>query len=92
MKTRPPFAPDVMGYKKVFQEIGRVCGRMQAQHIDCISAGTWDWLVKQGITFEKKTVCLETETEDKILYFDYDDRNPLNHNAKVYKISGGNNR
>lgn len=92
MKTRPSFAPDVMGYKKVFQEIGRVCGRMQAQHIDCISAGTWDWLVKQGITFEKKTVCLETETEDKILYFDYDDRNPLNYNAKVYEISGGNSR
>ncbi len=95
MKTRPEFASDVTSYKKVFRSISESFGQKAAGHVEIFSQEAWKILhnVKQELHDVKwNRVFIKSELEmanlkgKKLVYFDYNRRNPLNHNAQVYEI------
>ena len=95
MKTRPEFASDVTSYKKVFRSISESFGQKAAGHVEIFSQEAWKILhnVKQELHDVKwNRVFIKSELEmanlkgKKLVYFDYNRRKPLNHNAQVYEI------
>lgn len=95
MKTRPEFASDVTPYKKVFRSISESFGQKAAGHVEIFSQETWKILhdVKQKLhDVKSNSIFIKSELEiinlkgKKLVYFDYNIRNPLNHNAQIYEI------
>lgn len=90
MKTRPSFADDVKGYKRLFRSISEQLGLNHMEHVEVISEQAWRELILQGVKFRQVSVKSEYVHEavynKKILYFDYTKRDPLNNNAEVYEV------
>jgi hypothetical protein len=88
MKTRPAFAADVKKYKQQFHAISVSCKLDHDEHVELLSKKAWEILGQQGVTAKETAYTADEEVlQDKILvYFDYRQRNPLNHNAAVHQI------
>lgn len=95
MKTRPEFALDVSLYKKLFRSISENFGQETAGHVEIFSEETWEVLqnVKQELhdvkwkeIFIKSAFEIENLKGKRLVYFDYNTRNPFNHNAQIYEI------
>lgn len=86
MKTRPEFGADVKPYKKLFHEVSVQCGLEQKEHVEIFSAKAWEILQNMGVKAGVRKVSMEVLQGQKLVYFDYQNRNPLNYNAKVYEL------
>jgi hypothetical protein len=89
MKTRPAFAADVKKYKQQFHTISVSCKLNHDEHVELLSKKAWEILGQQGVTAKETAYTADEEVlQDKILvYFDYRQRNPLNHNAAVHQVT-----
>lgn len=89
MKTRPDFAADMKEYREIFRRISKELAHT-GEHIEVISFETWKELKDLGVRIGKRTfdVANDNLTDKKVLCFDYQNRNPLNHNAAVYEVCG----
>lgn len=94
MKTRPAFAPDVREYKRLFRSISDQFRLNHTEHVEIISEQAYRELALCGAELRrvsatwKEGECVHPDdiSGKKIIYFDYNKRNPLNHNAEVYEV------
>ena len=88
MKTRPDFAAETSDRKKLFHEVTVYFDLKKQEHVELVSEETLNDLCRLGAYFK----IAEMESDDKpekgkkIIYFDYEKRDPLNHNASVYEV------
>ena len=88
MKTRPDFAAETSDRKKLFHEVTVYFDLKKQEHVELVSEETLNDLCRLGADFK----IAEMESDDKpekgkkIIYFDYEKRDPLNHNASVYEV------
>lgn len=86
MKTRPEFAVDISVHRDTIKELARKYELEKNKHIEPISARTLKY-IDAGYTDSETAEMSCGETDGvKYIVFDYENRNPLNYNAKIERI------
>ncbi len=92
MKSRPGFASEVQSFRQIFRYVSGTCGLDKNEHLEYLSAEVWNILQDMNVSYEEKE-CEYTEDMKEmqkqgnvLVYFDYEKRNPLNHNGTVCKV------
>lgn len=85
-KQRPAFAVETGSYKKLFHDVRETCELTQREHVEIISIDVWKTLEQLDVSVEKRSTDLQAPMGYVMVYFDYQQRNVLNNNGKVYQL------
>jgi hypothetical protein len=88
LKTRPAFASDISQEKGLLRELYNTFSTNKNTHIEPFSIDSGE-IFKLDIQKNRKNCEIIDRghfLNNYFIMFDYDDRNPLNYEAKVYRV------